>query len=303
MNDFASAVLVGAVHRALRNDGIAIDASPLRDALVPLSDKRRLLAAVADAYGLLPLLRVGLVLPTMPADPAISALAAARDPADLFLRWSRLERFTHSRHRVVVREVGAHHLVAEHVGLPHQRPAPCEDALIVGVLAALLERIGARGLSVRIGAHDSFGSGRWTLPAPEEPASLWTFSWDAIDILGPGGSAKCESGADAITSARRLLSADLGCRWTLTMLAQALKTSSRSLQRSLAADGGFGGLFAAARSDAAANMLIEATLPLSIVGFACGYADQSHFTREFKRRTAFTPAAYRAAFAKFQDVR
>jgi AraC-like DNA-binding protein len=33
------------------------------------------------------------------------------------------------------------------------------------------------------------------------------------------------------------------------------------------------------------------------VGFACGYADQPHFTRDFKRRTAMTPAAYRSAFA------
>jgi len=34
------------------------------------------------------------------------------------------------------------------------------------------------------------------------------------------------------------------------------------------------------------------------IGYACGFADQAHFTREFKRRTALTPALYRAEFSQ-----
>jgi AraC-like DNA-binding protein len=34
--------------------------------------------------------------------------------------------------------------------------------------------------------------------------------------------------------------------------------------------------------------------PLPAVGFVCGFSDQAHFTREFRRRVNLTPGAYRA---------
>ena len=37
--------------------------------------------------------------------------------------------------------------------------------------------------------------------------------------------------------------------------------------------------------------------PLAEVGFLCGYADQAHFTREFRRRVGLPPERYRRAFA------
>ena len=36
---------------------------------------------------------------------------------------------------------------------------------------------------------------------------------------------------------------------------------------------------------------------VSMIGFVSGYADQAHFTRDFKRRTTMTPALFRTAFA------
>jgi AraC-like DNA-binding protein len=44
-------------------------------------------------------------------------------------------------------------------------------------------------------------------------------------------------------------------------------------------------------------LLVERREPLALAGFASGYADQAHFTREFKKRTALTPARYARAFA------
>jgi AraC-like DNA-binding protein len=202
-----------------------------------------------------------------------------------------------------VRELGSHGITAEHIGLTGQAPARYEDALIVGVLAALLERIGVQGLSVRLGEHDGLRDGQWSLPEQEQRTSLWRFAWDAIGTSVSNDGLEAESGSGASAQAMNLLSADLGRRWTLSELANALQTSPRSLQRSLAERGGFGGLVAAARADAASIMLINQALPLSMVGFACGYADQPHFTRTFKRQTALTPAAYRAAFAKPEGAR
>lgn len=47
------------------------------------------------------------------------------------------------------------------------------------------------------------------------------------------------------------------------------------------------------RVDRAAGLLRASRLPLSQVALACGFADQSHFTRVFRRVTGVTPAAFR----------
>jgi AraC-like DNA-binding protein len=58
----------------------------------------------------------------------------------------------------------------------------------------------------------------------------------------------------------------------------------------------------AARAEHAAHLLINGGHSLSLIGFASGYADQPHFTREFKRRAALTPLEYRQAFAVARAV-
>jgi AraC-like DNA-binding protein len=290
MDEFASAVLVSVVRRALADAGIAVTAPAPEGALVPLEAKRRLLAEVAEQHGLLPLLRVGLSLPVSPPDPAISALAAAGTPRDLLERWNRLERFLHSRHRVVVTGAGAHHLVAEHAGPPGAPPEPAEDVLILGVLTALLAAIGARGLTATLDGLVAYTDGVFTAPPAGHATACWRFGWSS---LAPAAG---ETGA-ATAVPRRVLAGNLARRWTLAGLAAELGTSTRSLQRRLAAHGGFTGLLGAVRAEAAAKLLLHTGHPLGIVGFACGYADQPHFTREFRRRTAMTPAVYRSAFA------
>lgn len=292
--EFASAVLVAAVQRALAAEGIPVAVPAPDGALMPLAAKRRILARVAQSHGLLPLLRVGLSLAQAQPDPAGSALLASSTPHDLFARWSRLERFTHSRHRVLIREVGPKCLIAEHVGPPAAPPLPAEDALILGVLAALTAAIGGQEVTVRLGAHNApvvFAEGVFTAPPPGHGTALWHFTWSSL------ASTRYPAATGAASHARGVLAGDLGRRWTLGDLAVALGTSPRSLQRRLRADGGFNALLSATRVEAAADLLRNSSQPLSIVGFASGYADQPHFTRDFKRRTAMTPLAYRSAFA------
>jgi AraC family transcriptional regulator len=43
----------------------------------------------------------------------------------------------------------------------------------------------------------------------------------------------------------------------------------------------------------ASAMLQNKEIPLTEIAFSCGFADQSHFTRVFKRRMGVTPGAYR----------
>lgn len=43
----------------------------------------------------------------------------------------------------------------------------------------------------------------------------------------------------------------------------------------------------------ASKLLQDVAVPLTEIAYACGFADQSHFTRVFKRRVGMTPGAFR----------
>ncbi|GII96084.1 helix-turn-helix transcriptional regulator [Sinosporangium siamense] len=299
MDEFASARLVALVQRALADEGIQVIAPRSGGALLPLEAKRRFLRDVARDHGLLPLLRAGSLIPANPSDPAVSALLSAAGPEDLFARWQRLERFTHSRHRVVVRESGTGHLVAEHLGPPSEPPEPAEDALVLGVLTALLPLTGARDVTVGAGHGEPltvFADGAVTAAPPGHGSGLWRFTWSGT--APPVHPRTAESGTDAVARTRELLGADLARRWTLPGLAAELGLPARSLQRRLAGAGGFSGLLGDLRTEAAAALLLRSAHSIGVIGFACGYADQPHFTRHFGLRTAMTPAAYRLAFQR-----
>lgn len=298
MEAYASARLVELVQRALMAEGIHTVAPTSDGALLPFDAKRRFLTGVAAEHGLLPLLRVGAMLAVNPADPAVSALLSAVTPRDLFERWQRLERFTHSRHRVLVQEVGSGHLVAEHIGPAGAPPDPAEDALVLGVLTALLSMCGALDLTVATGHRRPvtvFSNGAFTVSPHRHNSAQWRFTWSGVAPV-TGTPTRAGFGSDDVARTRRLLAADPARRWTLGGLAAELRVPPRSLQRRLAGAGGFSGLLGTVRTEAAAQLLMHSGHTLSVVGFACGYADQPHFTRHFKLRTAMTPAAYRSAF-------
>ncbi len=52
-------------------------------------------------------------------------------------------------------------------------------------------------------------------------------------------------------------------------------------------------MLADVRLAAASRLLLGGTQSPAEIGYLCGYADQAHFTREFKRQTALTPAQFR----------
>ena len=85
---------------------------------------------------------------------------------------------------------------------------------------------------------------------------------------------------------------------TVTALARHAGQPPRSLQRALAAHGlSCRSVVSEARARAAAQWLLQSPHSLAEIGFACGFADQPHFTREFARHVGMTPARYRLAFA------
>ena len=80
----------------------------------------------------------------------------------------------------------------------------------------------------------------------------------------------------------------------ITDVASRMGMSSRTLQRRLAAEGHvFGNLVESARRDLAEGLLRRTEYSLAEVAFLTGYAEQSTFSRAFKRWNGRTPAEYR----------
>ncbi len=52
------------------------------------------------------------------------------------------------------------------------------------------------------------------------------------------------------------------------------------------------------RRDHAATLLVTTSMPIADIATACGYYDQSQFTRLFRTATGVTPGAYRAAVSR-----
>jgi AraC-like DNA-binding protein len=81
---------------------------------------------------------------------------------------------------------------------------------------------------------------------------------------------------------------------TLTDIARALGMSGRTLQRRLADKGvSFQALVDLARRELAEQLLRETAYSLAEVAFLTGFAEQSGFTRAFKRWAGQTPRSYR----------
>lgn len=321
-DDFASALLVRLVRGELARRGLLPDearagggAPRVGEAHVPLAAKRALLEGVAARAGHRPLLEIGDGLPRLlaesPDDPVLAALVRAAGPRDALARWQRLERFLHARHRLVLEEDddarGA--FVVRHAGPRGAPPTAAEDALVLGVIAALCRHAGARGLTVTLlgvdgttfrvlGARGFRELPRaWTRPGA---SARWRFAWTHVE----SPDAPPATGAAPARLSDRLAAvvARDPCRaWTLAAATRVLDEAGgpslapRTLQRRLAAEqASFAGVVRAARVAAAARLLDDGTLGTGVIGFACGFSDQPHFTRQFRRATGVTPAAWRA---------
>jgi AraC-like DNA-binding protein len=300
MNDFASEAMLRVVRAGLQRQGLAADGPrAARGAHVPLADKRAWLARLWQAHGPDAIVRLGEAVHGMDDEPLRLALSLARDPPDLLQRWQRLERFVHSRHRVRVSQSGPGLLRLRHVSLdPLRPPTPAEDLLVFGFLVALCEHLRTPGVQARPLGQTAWSrdQGVWCAQVWPSDVSSWELRWQARPeraVSGPGQATP--QGWVAHLQGR--LAADPGRGWTVGTLAQEVAWSPRTLQRRLAEQGlSFTRLLAGARLAGAARLLAADSMPTAQVGYVCGFADQAHFTRQFKRHTAMTPGLYRSEF-------
>lgn len=301
MNDFASEAMLRLVRAGLQRQGLMPDGPPpVRHAHVPLADKRAWLDRLWQTHGPDVIVRLGEAVQGMDDEPLSLALSLARDPADLLQRWQRLERFVHSRHRVRVTQPEPGLLRMHHVSLdPQQPPTPAEDLLVFGFLVALCERLETPGVQARPAGMAGWSRSQraWRAQAWPSDVSAWELRWQATPAR-PATEAPHADPDGWIAHLQARLVADPGRSWTVGALARETASSPRTLQRRLASRGlSFTQLLSSARLSGAARLLTVGTMPTAEVGYVCGFADQAHFTRQFKQHTAMTPGLYRNAFA------
>jgi AraC-like DNA-binding protein len=197
-----------------------------------------------------------------------------------------------------------------HVALDGVRPSAAEDLLIAGLLSGLLMAQGCEGVSLVFVQEDGRvltveqAASRQATPSTDCWRLAWTAEPQRRAASDPAALGVVETRAGGLT--RRVLgvlSEDPARAWSLAELASALGHSPRTLQRRLAEDGLSLSLAVAnVRIGEACRLLGSTDTSLSLVGLLAGYADPSHFTREFRRRVGMTPTQYRRLGAEPQPA-
>jgi AraC family transcriptional regulator len=101
--------------------------------------------------------------------------------------------------------------------------------------------------------------------------------------------------AEWVGRARDLLHADLTARPTLADLAEAVGVHPVTLARTFRRTYGcsVGEYLRRLRIERAIEQLASGDTPLAGIALAAGFADQSHFSNVFRRRTGMSPSAFR----------
>ncbi|MGE0321066.1 MAG: helix-turn-helix transcriptional regulator [Polyangiaceae bacterium] len=305
-------VVIGGIQRftpeALPSD---LDLSPLGgdETGVPLEPYRRVLELARQRGGAKCLLEAGRLIHNL-SDPILFVLLNS-DRVDLVIeKEARLGRFIHSRHIVRILEQGERHIVLEHGSLVPDPPRETEDLAAAGQHVALLEQVGCRGLGLRFPQSPTpdawaFLGGEYAEPGAG-PYAVWHFEWERFEptrrpmtgldelLLAREARPQLDESVASASQVARLIREDLGRTWTLADVAQRMGAAPRSLQRALSAEGtNFSELVDGLRVDEAKRLLETSELSVTQIGYVCGFADTSHFSRRFKKRVGRSPSQYR----------
>lgn len=243
------------------------------------------------------LLSAGLLF-RAPETPALTCLRRNPDPVVIAEKFMRLEGYCHARHRtrITAGPEGEWQCTRESQG-----PASGlgENCLAAGQLMALLKDTGYGNLSLAIGgrriaARDLPGAGF----QPGETGARFTIAWTARDLPDPVPEPESPALSGHLAA---LLDTDIGRSWRIGVCARVLGLQVRSLQRYLAAEGrSFSPILRQARMKAATRLLADPGITLAETGYCCGYADQAHFQRDFRRALKMTPKRFRETGAALQ---
>lgn len=302
--DFASTALLRMISGELRSRGVDAPEFQQFEGKTNRSYKKELLSSALEKLGPAAILAIGKGVHRLPITPMAPVLLAADGALDLLLRWQRMERYFHGRHRVAIMAHSEYSIELEHRSLAWGEISIGEHLFVAGLLAELLQIVGCKGLSLSLGETEveliREGAIVNTLSLHdhwEESASThqWTFSWSSLILNTTYTEHSVRVNGSITDKVSSLLSSDLSKAWRVAAVAQTLGMSTRSLQRSLARVGtNFQHCLRSLRADKAAKLLKERSNTPAAVGYVCGYSDQAHFSREFKLRFNVSPSEYAA---------
>lgn len=293
MDDFASTALFNLIAVELQRQGFEVQTNPQFEGKTERSSKANLLDAALEQLGPVAILRIGAGIRRVTFDPTLAVLLKAVDAHDLIERWQRLEGYFHGNHRVRLLEHTDTSATLEHYALKGSGPSEGEDLVIAGLLAALLQQIGRKQLNLSIDNEAMIVGDTVVDTIPRSLSTrTWHYSWSRA-VSANSETKPLDSNRSAADRVSTLLASDLGRCWKINAVAELLNTSPRSLQRSLAKSGAsFQTLLRSARADGAAAMLLQDQHRLAEIGYATGFSDQAHFSREFKLRFNMPPTEY-----------
>lgn len=294
-----SAALYNLVLRAAQDLCLLGDArNPVHgEAQVPHAQKGSLLALVCEQAGAEAILDIGPRLLSYQSVLAIAVLTRASDPLETIRRWQRLERIYHSHHRIVLREQTANSIIVRHEALDGPPPKRLDDLLIAGIVTALLAHQGCTQLVGSFVDGEVFTQdGERCLGDIDDcgDSSTWAFSWSGWKAVGVVNRPSLSAVGGLTGDIADVFATDPAHGWTLRQFSARCGMSERTLQRRLAKEGSsLQALLRELRAKTAANLLEDDSLSIADVAFACGYADQPHLSREFRRCIGMTPGHYR----------
>lgn len=309
--DFASAAMVRVLLQGMSGLGLQPPnvTDPLTQATVSLDLKRAVVQTAAEQAGLAVLPLLGRGLHDLAMEPTNLALTAGRSAGSMLVRWQRLERYVHSKHRIQLLELTSHTATIGHAH-KDKGPAPLavEDLVVCGVLCALLEANGLHSVRAKAGAAELY-------PAPDaqqvlacvqqRQTAIWQLTWQGDQEASIEWDLPVSWARVAPPTWSRLAFAvgDHVARCLPELLsveaaASAMGMARRTFQRALTSENlSFQQILSEVRFRLTGWYLLESEIPVAEIGFVCGYSDQAHLTREFNRRVGVPPARYRDLFA------
>ncbi|WP_322987878.1 helix-turn-helix transcriptional regulator [Hoeflea sp.] len=300
MKSFASAGLLNLVQRvigAVDPELIAGEAmsDPFARGIAPARSKRNLVDRAMEKHGPGLLLSVGQHLHLIGDTPVATVFRRSADPHVLADKWRRLERYHHAFHRIKIAPLGDEGWDCRRYGIT-SKPTIGENCLVAGVLVGLVEMIGATDCRLQVDGSEWRAAGLRKAELPRG-ATLETFRIVWAPFQQRERPALADEPATAVNMADRLadlLATDVGRSWKIAHAATRMAVSTRSLQRHLAAEKrSFSTVLRRARMRQATQLLTGTATPLAEIGYCCGYADQAHFQRDFRRVTNITPKRFR----------
>lgn len=268
---------------------------------ISLETKREFVSFVSTHYGLTTLLKSSVGIDGFVDTPTGKALLSQSTPHSFLKKWQRLERYIHSNHYIEC-DVKPTFARISHKSRKHPMPTVEEDLAILGVICGLINHI--TGSRVTLSSSESNQQPIFSYPdlatcEPIEPTGEWYVHWSPYSPpsktppLQDIPKSDSLSTDDIIGKTKRAIYGVGLLEANMLNTAKFMALSTRSMQRYLNANNAkFAAILQEVRVHHASHLLMSENLSFAEVGFVCGFSDQAHFNRIFKKWTGMSPKQY-----------